>query len=225
MSPRRCISIDGVKMVALNTSDLQLELREQISALRASCNAYDAGQLWEAKRLATSAYILLHDGGRNSKALLSQLGLKTQMQFLSTRKAILDGDYTLSLTNITFNIPNGTMTYSPTLAKDTPHNWQKFSKWYDEKIFGNAGSLSLTRKNIIFALRNKMGGSHVDARVDDDGINWLKKGAHSITINDTEFSENLPPQLQFPPVPQGLVPNNHFAVMRQIAYEISESLS
>lgn len=40
------------------------ELSEQLSALRASCPGYDAGHQWEAKRIATALYTLLHDGRR-----------------------------------------------------------------------------------------------------------------------------------------------------------------
>src|SRR5579871_866166 len=53
-------------------------------ALISSNSAYDRGDLWEATRLSTCIYSLLHDGGKNSKSILGQLDLKNGIHFLSS---------------------------------------------------------------------------------------------------------------------------------------------
>lgn len=38
-------------------------LKGQRGALAASCKGFDAGEEWEAERLATTIFTLVHDGG------------------------------------------------------------------------------------------------------------------------------------------------------------------
>src|SRR5882724_5796434 len=53
------------------------------SALQASCEGYDKGNQWEASRLATAAYAMVSDGGKNSRSILTQLGLRSSLKFIS----------------------------------------------------------------------------------------------------------------------------------------------
>jgi hypothetical protein len=59
-------------------------LNQQREALIASCKSYDEGNRWEALRLATAVYIIVHDGGRNSKSILTQLGLRGSLRFVGS---------------------------------------------------------------------------------------------------------------------------------------------
>jgi hypothetical protein len=68
------------------TSDgrLKAALAEQVDFLRASAERFDAGHQHEAKRLALTIRVLLHDTA-SSKSLLEQLDLKSSLAFLDTR--------------------------------------------------------------------------------------------------------------------------------------------
>jgi hypothetical protein len=77
--------------VRQSKSDLEAHLKEQLDFLHASCAAYDAGNSSEAKRLAATVRLLVHDTDK-STSLLGQLGLKDL--------AFVDGGDTPSPTNI-----------------------------------------------------------------------------------------------------------------------------
>jgi hypothetical protein len=64
-------------------SELVSALGEQLNAIKTSSAAFDAGDNWEAKRLATAAHIILYDKGR-TVSLLTQLGVKERINFISS---------------------------------------------------------------------------------------------------------------------------------------------
>ena len=71
-------------------AELAKHLREHLGFLRASADAYDAGFDGEAKRLAVSVRVLVHDTN-NSKSLLGQLGQKNT-QFVDSAFAVVTGN-------------------------------------------------------------------------------------------------------------------------------------
>jgi len=214
-----------------SAAELQQELLEQAEALRASAAAYDGGALWEAKRLAVTAYMLLHDGGRNSKSLLGQLGLKGPM--MSTALSGDSSPLPLAVVTLDFKPGGKGMTFKPFLDE---HSSQRriipFSKWYEESVFSN-GRLNLSRKNLIFTLRDQAGGAHVDKKITDEAFQWLRVNS-TIHIStgppmvqlDADGNEVVcPPELEKITAPlDGPVPNGHLASMRQIAWEIDRFL-
>ena len=209
--------------------DLLVELHEQLAALRSSSAAYDSGTLWEAKRLATVAYVLLHDGGRNSCSLLGQLGLKGQ--FLSTVRRLDSPPLPLAI--IKMEMGKGA-TFAPFLAEhSTEKNFLSFNKWYEEIVFEN-GHLKQKRKNLIFTLRSQAGGAHVDSEIKDEAFQFLSSKSQWVissngpgTAKDAAGNEvPCPPELEH--VFDGLdgpVPNGNLATMRQIAWEIDQTLT
>lgn len=187
--------------------------------------------MWEAKRLATAAYLLLHDGGRNSRSLLGQLGLKGQM--MSTANHDEDALLPLAIIEIDVKAGGKGMTFKPFLdAHSKKRRFTSFSKWYEEPIFQN-GKLTLTRKNLIFTLRSQVGGSHADGVITDESFQWLRtsspihvKTAPAGPARDADGNEvDCPPELEgiFAAF-DGPVPNGHLASMRQIAWEIDQKL-
>lgn len=229
---KTALANEGAKMAKHPRSklELQVELGEQAEALRSSAVAYDSGKLWEAKRLATTAYILLHDGGRNSKSLLAQLGVKGEM--LSTADHGSDAPLPLASLTIGMAAANPGMTFSPVLTGYTTSRTLPFNKWYEEPVFVS-GTLRLTRKNLIFTFRSQAGGAHVDGSITNDAFQWLHKKSpiHVKTgptspARDSEGNEvECPPELeQIFAEYDGPVPNGHAASMRQIAWEIDHKL-
>lgn len=218
-----------MKIYLKSQIELEQELREQMSALRASAVAYDTGALWEAKRLATTAFILVHDGGRRAQSLLTQLKLRREINFVSTvRPRDEEGESPLPLANIQIHMEEGWSTYSPFLSDAKYKKSLKFSKWWDEKVFTTDTKKSLSRMNLVFTLRNQMGGSHVDKEITSEAFSWLKTGAHVLAVGPAKDPEGkfvADSDWPFPKVPSGSVPNGHWATMRQIAWELNESIS
>jgi hypothetical protein len=64
-------------------ADLDRAFAIQGRYLRASCDAYDAGDKWEAIRLATVVFTLVHDHG-NIHSILSQLGIKHKIIYMAS---------------------------------------------------------------------------------------------------------------------------------------------
>jgi hypothetical protein len=68
------------------------QMRNHILALETSGRNFDLGAKWEAPRLATAVYTMVHDGGRNSKSILTQLGLRATLRFSSSVLAHIPGN-------------------------------------------------------------------------------------------------------------------------------------
>ena len=188
-----------VQMPERTEGELREALSEQIKALKSSCKAYDKGETWEAKRLATSIYILVHDGGRNSRSLLGQLGLKENTSFISS---IYDDEQPDWLPRgygkpMSFGLSpmlgfkilpaNSGVEHDPMLGREADkYENLSFKKWYRQNVLNEASPLRLTRKNIIHVMRSQDGGAHVDSRIEDatylqaekygDGITTFNKG-------------------------------------------------
>ena len=205
--------------VKKSRDELNVELREQILALRSSCKAYDAGDKWEAKRIASSIYILFSDGGQN-RSLLRQLGIKGKVQMLSTSvrlspQAKKFGD------KMAFRTANRlvTLVLNPSNARYEPrfgaspdfHIWMKFDEWWEEVAFGGVDIPMLSRKNIVFGLRNKDGGAHVDDALESYYYTVKHRGDPQVTVgvgNQTGVT----------------VANALNATARQIGWEVDQSL-
>ena len=63
---------------------LAAKLRQQLTFLRRSCDAYDAGVEDESIRIANAMRIIFHDKGR-STSLMTHLGLKVTKMLSSSR--------------------------------------------------------------------------------------------------------------------------------------------
>lgn len=186
--------------------------------------AFDNGESWEAPRLASAAYILLRDGSPRSGTLsiLSQLGVKEKMTFISTSKGE-NGEFMPGERK-----PGGTVyPRTPLLAiqlredgifliplfvadEGEPPLWQRnlsFNRWMDEVVYFNDKKHSLTRKNLIFTMRDKDSGGHFDPKINDEAYVDFRMDADS-TIR----------------TPLGPLKGGHFATMRQIAWELDKSL-
>lgn len=213
---------------------LETELGEQMLALRASSKAFDEGNLWEHKRLATSLFTLLHDypGGR-SKSLLGQLQLKGQVKFISS--VVVPGPFfpgnrviaAASTLIVATKLSNeGGAEYMPLLNNHPIANERKhlsFPRWYDEVIFHPLSGITLTRKNMIFTIRSQDGGSHVDGHITDEQyFNFSQRGDPSVSFTragDGLFLNHFG-HANGTPIKNGIP-----ATMRQIAWEVDHSLS
>lgn len=211
------------------TPELWSALAEQRRFLRTSSQAFDDGQEAEARRLASTAHILVHDNGRRTKSLLGQLGLKAKLKFVSTVNPLQDGDKimrpAMALGSVTI-LPNGQAVLLPhcNFGREPLHRKElSFADWWEEPIFREAhwkGRLNkhvpgrlFTRKNLVMQLRDQDGGSHFDAEL-DSGI-YVDVAIHKRIGMYRQLSDGT--SVPFDESP-------HLLSMRQIAWEIEETL-
>ena len=220
---------------ARSGSELDAHFRDQVCALRSSCENYDLGNRWEAMRIASAIVILCHDPQSSvrsrSKSLLGQMGLKNKLRFVSTaRLDAHDWVPSLPLTFIANDEKLGKI-FVPALT-DSVDRPLPFSKWYDEDIFF-IGSRNLSRKNLILTMRDHDGGAHIDERISNAEYkqlsleNDLRVKRKILSIDDTrtvivDVGDGFPNDVNldhYEPVPFA-----HFASMRQLGYELLRSV-
>jgi hypothetical protein len=149
--------------------DLVQHFNETKSALLASCQSFDNGNRWEAGRIATATYALLHDGGRNSRSVLTQLGLRGSLRFpsrVNIRAGNLLADTPLVFYRVTGDGSHACLPILGERVGDDPQMLQ-FSRWWDQVILADGPTFQLTRKGMVFSLRNQDGGAHVDPELKD----------------------------------------------------------
>lgn len=217
--------------------ELQLELQEQLLALRSSCKAYDDGSRWEAKRLAVSAYILCNDHGRN-KSLAKELGIRGKLRLPSTMRLAdqdqVKGGMFSPLVVIRMSAKSGVSNaeFYPVFGHVEDYQKVSFADWWDECIISSNETYRVTsRKNLIFSLRNQDGGGHVDPHLTDAEYYGLKREGDPY-YRYSEAGELFGPAVELATgkkvrLPLGdnekYIPNAPFALMRQIAWELDEA--
>jgi hypothetical protein len=195
-----------------NPDDLRRAFDNQIKALTSSCAAYDGGEDWEASRIATSIYVLVHDKGKQDQGLITQLGLKGKMDFLASGRPVdpknLAGDTPL----VKMRVGGGRHArFLPFLDEAPAKRAMGFDSWWDRDVIFRNGddTRKITRKKLTFALRNHEGGAHWDAQIQDPNYTLLAGGAGWVSQHNGEESP---------------VKDAANASMRQVAWELLESL-
>lgn len=188
--------------------ELKEHLKEQVEFLHLSNMNFDKGISGEAKRLATTIRVLLHDT-KLSKSLLEQLNLKS-IKFLSTCK---DRD----LSNIGYAglvdmvIGESIMPFIPILDANTCLKFLDFKDWWNEVIFKDQHNLTLTRREVILFAANQDGGAHIDPELKEKEMMFSRKNALGwLTSKDGTIWENF----KYP----------ERVAIRQISHEVLKTL-
>lgn len=199
--------------VVQSNADFENHLKEQISFLQASADAYDSGFKEEAKRLAVVIRVLLHDTS-NSKSLMSLLGIKT-MNFLDTSYDY-DPRNLLSFAGLVMirKFPGGAEFVPrcklPPKPKGEPIKLVPFDDWWNKVVVVDNQKNKFKRCDLVLSLSNKMGGAHVDPKLDPAYVALTKNNTLGWRYWDgNEEGDILPVEL---------------ASVRQIAHEVLLSL-
>ena len=198
-------------------------LTEQIDFLRTSCERFDSGATHEAKRIALSLRVLLHDTKQGSVSLLQQLGLKGKMKLLDTRvrkpSDSTPGSLTLQLMGwpmgmVGMSFGTGTPNYFPMLGQDEalPDAWSPFPEWWKSDLVISTGGQTFSRSHFVVGAANKEGGAHVDPRPSK----WwkdLRDGSFKGAGKAVDALGRQAPVVDLAP-----------AVLRQVGFELLESL-
>jgi len=197
------------------TAEISQQLQEQLGFLVSSCTLFDGGNPAEAKRLALTLRILLHQGKPPSVPLLSQVAAFNWNRFHSMMipyvpESIMDFQG-LIMTKVSRTGDTGDVRYLPTL--DHLHWTLKVRKfldwWFKDMVFKDKHGEIFTRKDLVLALANTDGGGHVDPELEqayfklsrENSLGWI------FHTGSREWFQN--------PVPPAV---------RQIAHEVVRTL-
>jgi len=163
--------------------------------------------------MATVAYILFHDGGKRNISLLTQMKQRDKLKYLSTADEIHPNNLLRSECLVMMQIGSEGGRYIPKLGNSHRRENVSFRKWWEREPIvqsgkGNASASSLTRKRLVYALRNKDGGAHFDPIVEDQDYMAAQESTWIVHHNGKE---------------EGLL-RLETTSMRQIAFEILETL-
>ena len=147
--------------------NLYHDLLEQRAFLDASCQGFDGGLQIEAKRLAVTIRVLVHDTA-NSHSLLEQLGIKNSLKWISSGEVDPRNMVsTMGLTSMRMAVQeDGTQTFEYA-AKDEATVLQfgklkTFAQWWETPVIKDSDGEHFTRRDLVLALANKDGGAHID---------------------------------------------------------------
>jgi hypothetical protein len=194
-------------------TDLVKLLAEQRAALAASSEGFDKGNEWEAPRLATTAFTLVHDGG-GIRSVLSQLGLRGSLRFLSSGRLISNPNVISSSPPLLIaRMDQNGVQFKPKLDDLAISNQiVQFETWWaKEAIYKESGrdGASLTRRRLIFSMRHQDGGGHVGPLTDPAYITFKAGGGWFGGSGDGS---------------RKALDMAAAATMRQIAWELTETL-
>jgi hypothetical protein len=195
-------------------NDFVEQLRKQLRFLETSCREYDAGNIEEGIRIATSLRVLFHDTPQ-STSLLRHLNA-TRVKVLSTagpRQSTHPTGFWTALIQIQWNIASITVKCLPAFyARKEAHWYAAANNWWDNEIVFFVGKKRFFRKRLVLFASNKDGGAHVDSALPED-YEWLINGADvTMGIVEADGRKVINP-----------IPDPHLAYLRQMAFEVLSS--
>ena len=197
---------------------------EQLQFLDASADAYDRGLEAEAKRLAVTIRILVHDTTQ-SHSLLTQLGVKDRLRWLDTATPIVPANLLptngLAIVKMTAGGSQGASAqYVPPLEKfpiGRANRPADFERWWETPVTKDGNGNLFTRRDFVMTVSNKEGGAHVDPKL-NSAYRQITED-NSLGIVSFETSPETEERLE-----RAAEGNAALASVRQIAWEIVSTL-
>lgn len=189
--------------------DLRAHLEEQLAFLKASAAAFDAGHAGEAKRLAVTLRVLLHDK-KQSRSLLGQLGRKTE-KFWDTAVPDKPGNLLPYGGLVAVHAAPGAPKYAPLLDDFAGASQTDFETWWNAPVLREPFGPAMSRRDVVLTAADQDGGAHVDPDLDEGYARFAHDNALGVLGGDE--TGTLRPL-------QGAVG----ATIRQIAHEVLRTL-
>lgn len=159
--------MDNPNKIPQSATELTEHFSEQLGFLQSSAESFDNGIEVEAKRLANTLRLLLHET-KTCRSLVGQIG-QGDARFLSSLCPDSPGNQ-FTYSGLT------SMVVSPSIIKYIPHlddipteflRLLSFEDWWNEIIIRDKKNV-FTRKEIILHVADKDGGAHVDPKLEGD---------------------------------------------------------
>jgi len=188
-------------------------IAESRQFLIASASSFDNGYEAEAKRLAVTLRVLLHDTPQ-SHSLLGLLGIKDVMKFTNTAAPIEPDNLLPTPGLVIMAVVRGTPSYLAPLGNLPPPSVRPpadFPAWWNNDVTKDKEGNLWSRKSFVLTLANKEGGAHVDPALNDkyealvrhNGLGWQRSSPDGI---------------------QPLQGSPAAATIRQVTYEVLDTL-
>jgi hypothetical protein len=203
----------GILSIKQSPDDLEKYLEEQIQFLKTSSASFDDGYTGESKRLAVTLRVLLHDTDK-SPSLLTQLN-KKDILFYDTTTPDMKGNMMPYTGLIHVNITTSGAKYVPHLSE--PLNIRQsnkkvhFKDWWGQNVIRDNNKNMFSREYLILKIANKLGGAHVDPKLDQKFADLIKFNSLGWLLVQ-ENGDQTP------------FPDAELVSVRQIAFEVLKSL-
>jgi SEC-C motif len=205
-------------MPSRSDADLIGQLGQQVRFLQNSAASFDSGYEGEAKRLGTTARVLVHDTNA-SRSLLEQLGVKAKMAFVETAIPIdarnLAHTPGLVMGKVTSGLGGSFQAPLDHLSPARIKQPIPFDPWWNGAV-SKFGTRTLNRRDYILVAANKEGGAHVDPKL-DERYETILEAAKAWTYVKTDEADNV---LLEEPFENDLL----LAGVRQIAHELLKTI-
>lgn len=192
--------------------ELEAHLAEQVQFLEASAASFDAGFEGEAKRLALTIRVLVHDKGR-SRSLLGQLGMKGGVFFDTSTDMGRDSHLAQHPLVGFVHAPEELPRYIALLDLVSPRDVREvdFETWWNGVVFVDQSGRKMTRSGLVLSVAEQDGGAHVDPALNaayaalsrENSLGWVAGGPGR---------EEIP------------LASPHLATVRQIAHELLKAI-
>ena len=195
--------------VPQSLDELRAHLQEQLAFLEASAQSFDAGFHGEAKRLAVTIRLLVHDTA-HSRSLLSQLDMK-RTQFVDTAAPMNPRNLLTEASLVGIAMGPGGAKYFPLLdGHPLGERLTDFAKWWETPVLRDKSRTLFTRRELVLTAANQAGGAHVDPALDAAYAALTRKNSMGWVVESgTRESPVLGAEL---------------ATVRQIAHEVLKTL-
>lgn len=196
--------------VKQSPSELQSQLNDQLQFLEASAARFDEGHDNEAKRLAATIRLLVHDTPK-SHSLLGQLELKGGPFWDTAFKAI--DENRAGHGGLVFIAMGGAKTRYVAMLDAIPPPYVRqvpFDRWWSAPVFVDAAGRRLTRSDLVLAVANQDGGAHVDPGLEETYAALSRNNSLNYVANDGQGERAMD--------------GPERAALRQIAHELLKTL-
>lgn len=201
--------------------ELEKELEIQLRFLVRSAQAFDEGDQTEARRMATTIRLLVHDT-RNSKSLLDQLDMK----IIGFNDTAGPPNYDNKIGHLGLLHLRLSSKFSGFVPSYDEGPYQEglvvsFDYWWKEQVvLIDRRSQEFTRKDLVLSVADQDGGAHLDPIINesyktlsrDNSIGWISAPINTPLI-DVFMGKNTSPANN--PVPP---------CIRQITHELIKSI-
>ncbi len=188
----------------LTNDELRAHLEEQLGFIEASATSFDGGLEGEAKRLAVTIRVLLHDT-KASHSLLGQLNAKN-VDFFDTAFEF-DPKNISPHGGLVFIAHGPPRTRYVAMLDDVPvKHMTPFDTWWNAPVFVDKERRELSRKDLVLTAANQDGGAHVDPALDDVYYSLTRGNSLGWTVSENGIARPME--------------GPERAAIRQIAHEV-----
>lgn len=204
--------MNNPKSIRKSNEELKTNFSQAFGFLEKSLNDFANGHEHEAIRIAAMVYIFVHDNGKKTVSLLQHFNRK-DIAFFNTARPVDPRNLLTEHPLVVLQIGPQSQKALPLFISESIHAYPPlpFSKWWEAPVLRDNRRRLFSRKNLVFTMRNKLGGGHVSSDIDEAFADLNRK--NSMGWHKGSNSNSGIPLLGF-----------EFATVAQIGHELRTTL-